>query len=87
MALTMTPTSSSAVQAVVLRPICIGGERVEPGAEITLTAMQYAELRSAAKVGPVPAKAAPRAAAKSAAKTDQPATQAAKAAPSEAAAS
>lgn len=83
MALTMIPKDSAAVQAVVLRPICIGGERVEVDAIVTLTANQYAELRAAAKVGPVPAKAA----AKAKASASKSATQADPAAPSEAAAS
>jgi hypothetical protein len=84
MALTMITKDSAAVQAVVLRPICIGGERVEVDTVVTLTANQYAELRAAAKVGPAPVKAAAKAAKAVAPKS---ATQADTAAPSEAAAS
>jgi hypothetical protein len=43
----------------VLRAICMQGERVEPGATVQLTRLQYTELAAAAKVGPYvpPAKA------------------------------
>ena len=44
----------------VLRAICMAGERVEVGDTVDLTRVQYAELASAGKVGPLaekPAKA------------------------------
>jgi hypothetical protein len=36
----------------VLRPICIGGERVEAGTVVMLTAVVGSELRAANKVAP-----------------------------------
>lgn len=57
----------------VLRPIFMGGVRQEVGDAVQLTALQYAELKNAGKVGPhtpKPAAAAakaPKAAAKAAA--------------------
>jgi len=80
MALTVIPQDASTVQAQVLRPICMRGERVEPGAVIELTRIQYAELSAAAKVGPAPAAARKPAARKAAATSATPSTPAADAA-------
>lgn len=41
----------------VLRAICMGGQRVEPGALVTLTAVLAAELAGAGKVSAQPADA------------------------------
>lgn len=42
----------------VLRAICMAGERVEVGETVELTAVQYAELATAGKVGPLAEKSA-----------------------------
>lgn len=48
-----TVTKSTAPEPyTVLRPICIGGERVEVGTVVMLTAVVGSELRAANKVAP-----------------------------------
>lgn len=71
MAQTISSKEPATAQYTVLRPICMGGERVEPGDTVVLTQGQYAELKAANKVGPhVPKapKAEPKAEAKEAKK-------------------
>ncbi len=48
---TINPKEAATAAYTVLRPICMAGERVEPGASVMLTKGQYAELSSAGKVG------------------------------------
>lgn len=58
---TLKPLDSGHATYVVIRPICIGGERVEPGASVQLTKVQGTELAAASKValdGTAAAKAA-----------------------------
>lgn len=58
---TLKPLDSGQATYVVIRPICIGGERVEPGASVQLTKVQGTELAAASKValdGTAAAKAA-----------------------------
>lgn len=56
----------------VLRAICMQGERVEVGEPVELTAVQYAELANAGKVGPFDPKAKKAAAEKAAAEKEGP---------------
>ena len=58
---TLKPLDSGQATYVVIRPICIGGERVEPGASVQLTKVQGTALAAASKValdGTAAAKAA-----------------------------
>lgn len=76
MAQVITAKGTDAPQPyTVLRAICIQGERVEPGATVQLTRLQYTELAAAAKVGPhvpPPAKAKKPAPAPAPAAADAP---------------
>ncbi|MEY2686553.1 MAG: hypothetical protein RL375_751 [Pseudomonadota bacterium] len=67
---TLKPLDNGLATYVVLRAICIGGDRVEPGASIQLTKVQGTELAAAAKVAAdgTPAAKAAQDAAKAAAK-------------------
>lgn len=67
---TLKPLDSGLATYVVLRAICIGGDRVEPGASVQLTKPQGTELAAAAKVAAdgTPAAKASQDAAKAAAK-------------------
>lgn len=67
---TFKPLDSGLATYVVLRAICIGGDRVEPGASVQLTNQQGTELTAAAKVAAdgTPAAKAAQDAAKAAAK-------------------
>ena len=49
---TDTPKAAEVSAYVVLRPICMGGERVEVGGIVQLTRQQGTELAAAAKVAP-----------------------------------
>ena len=67
---TLKPLDSGQATYLVIRPICIGGERVEPGASVQLTKVLGTELAAAAKVAAdgTPAAKAAQDAAKAAAK-------------------
>ena len=67
---------------VVLRAICIGGERVEPGSDVELSRVVGAELMAAKKIAPEDSPEAK--AAKSAAKAASKAAKAAATNPEEA---
>ena len=58
---TATPPTAT---YTVLRAICMHGERVEVGALVEMTPLQYAEAHNAGKVGPYVAPDAPAKAAK-----------------------
>lgn len=79
---TLKPLDSGQTTYVVIRPICIGGERVEPGASVQLTKVQGTELAAASKVAleGTPAAKAAQDAAKAAAKAAKDAAKAAAAA-------
>lgn len=47
---TLKPLDSGEADYVVVRPICIGGKRVEVGASVSLTKVQGTELAAASKV-------------------------------------
>ena len=55
MAQTSRPQSDALTRAVVLRAICMAGERVEVGSIVNLTRTQFVEARAAGKVAPAPA--------------------------------
>ena len=78
---TTTPAAEALQPYTVTRAMCMGGERVEPGATVHLTRTQGTELFAAGKVTPgaaieaapdKPAKA-PKATAKAAAQAEAPA--------------
>ena len=61
MAQTAPPKTLASATApyTVLRAICMNGQRIDVGATVDMTALQYAEAHNAGKVGPLAAKAAP----------------------------
>jgi hypothetical protein len=76
MAQTAPPKTLASATApyTVLRAICMNGQRIDVGATVDMTALQYAEAHNAGKVGPLAAKAAPAKAPKAkAAPADAPA--------------
>lgn len=75
---TLKPLDSGQATYLVIRPICIGGERVEPGASVQLTKVLGTELAAAAKVAAdgTPAAKAAQDAAKAAKPADKPVEQA-----------
>lgn len=62
-------TTSDSATYVVLRPICLAGERKERGDEVELTKVLGAELANAGKVAPAPVVEAAAVAATPAVKT------------------
>ena len=70
MAQTQVSKAPATVHCVVVRALCIGGERQDVGTQVELTAAQYADCLTAGKVAPLEAKAAdaPKARAPKAAK-------------------
>ncbi len=69
---TVKQPAQATARYTVLRAMCMAGERVEPGASVELTPVQYAELKAANKVGPLVAAPAKPAKAKAADKPVQP---------------
>lgn len=55
---TTKPAEPKASPYVVLRPICMDGDRVEVGATVELTRLQGTELETAGKVAPAGSPAA-----------------------------
>lgn len=54
MAVTIAPPVPDVQPYTVLRAICVGGARVEPGAAVSLTRQQAQELSAAGKVSEQP---------------------------------